>query len=355
MAYISFQPETYFQTMLYTGDGTDARALTNDGIVNLQPDLIWIKCRTAVNWHDVTDSSRGVTKSIYPSETSLEVTDANSVQAFSSDGFTVGTQDQVNEDTKTYAEWQWKGNARTTYVNAAGTKDTTVQVNTTAGFSMFTYAGSDVSRTFGHGLGVVPDLVIVKNLSATGSWHCYWKPLGNQGLNWLDDNATASTTSTTWDSTSPTSTVITMNGGASYTGTNRASNNYIAYCFTSIKGYSQIGNYKGTGNIDGTFINLGFRPALVIIKNAGANKNWYMFDSARDPYNLTDRALKPDINDIEADSSDWNALDLLSNGFKLRGGSSGVGDDLNGAYNYVYVAFAKNPFVSSNSIPATAV
>ena len=354
MAYISFQQSDYYSNLIYTGDGSASKALTGTGF---QPDVTWIKNRDSTNWNILTDSSRGRTDYVYPNAVNIEDTGATTmVLSWESNGFTIGDSGNVNTDTEDYASWNWKVNGGTTASNGIGSITSTVQVDATRGISIAEYTGNGVSgASFGHSLGIVPECILIKCLNTAHDWAVYHKGVDNSPEDKflvLNENNAVADNVNKWNDTLPTTTSITLGNGG---GVNADTQTHVAYFFSSVKGYSKFGNYTGTGNNNGTFVHLGFRPAFLLIKNTGATKNWYMFDSARDPYNLTDRALKPDTAGAEVDSSDYNSLDLLSNGFKLRGGSSGVGDDLNGAYNYVYMAFAKYPVVSSNSIPATAV
>mgnify|MGYP005832580439 CR=1 FL=1 len=168
-----------------------------------------------------------------------------------------GTDDDTNRNGDAFQSFGWKAGG-TASANTDGDIATDVSVNTASGFSIITYSGQSSAGTIGHGLGVEPHMVWIKNLSSSTSWHCYWKPLGNQGLNWLDSTAAASTSSSTWNSTTPTSSVISLNGGGSYTGTNDSGSDYVAYAFAPIQGFSAIGHMKGNGENDGPFIHLGF-------------------------------------------------------------------------------------------------
>jgi hypothetical protein len=212
-----------------------------------------------------------------------------------------------------------------------------VSANTTSGFSVVTYTGSGVAGTIGHGLGAAPAMVIVKSRSATGDWPVYHASLGN-GSNLLLNSAAASASSSTiWNSTSPTSSVFSV-------GINTTSNTvtvtYVAYVFAEVPGYSKFGSYTGNGSADGPFCFTGMRPAYVMYKKAGGpDGDWVVLDVKRDPTNVTARYLAP--NASQAESNDPPFIDILSNGFKMRRASGGSNE--NGVL-YIFAAFAEFPF-----------
>jgi hypothetical protein len=217
------------------------------------------------------------------------------------------------------------------------------------------YTGTATSGvTIGHGLGVKPDMIILKNRGPdTASWQIYHSSLGATKYISLNLTDASDTSATRWNNTEPTTSVFTLGSSGDVVG-DSSGETFIAYCFAEKKGYSKFGSYTGNGSTDGTFVYTGFKPAFLIIKNTGAAKNWYLFDNKRDTYNAQDSVLYPNLSNAETSVSDYNSLDVLSNGFKLRGGSTGVGDDTNGSYTYIYMAFAEAPFVTSTGIPTTA-
>ena len=350
-------PELYFQTKLYTGNGS-TQSITLDGDEDMQPDWVWIKSRGDTSNHRVYDSVRGATKVIYSNLTNVEGTDSNGVTAFNSDGFSLGNEGQSNGSGVNFASWNWK--AGTSFTNDAsatgiGTIDSTGSVNTTAGFSIVSYTGNGTSGTeVAHGLGSTPDMYITKNRSYSSgySWGVYHKDIAdNKGL--FLDLTSASTTGTGFrDSTAPTSSVFTLGGGSQpyrYT-SNKSSDTYIGYFFKSVQGYSKFGSYTGNGNADGTFVYTGFNPAFVIIKRTDTTSEWHMIDNKRNTFNTVDKVLSPNTSGAEATTGS-NPIDFLSNGFKTRG--SGTQVNASGG-TYIYMAFAENPFVTSTSIPTTA-
>ena len=323
-------PEAYFQVKLYTGTNDDT-AFTLDGDTDMQPDLVWLKVRSAGSGQDHTlfDSVRGVTKFVEANNGLAEATGSNYLTAFNSDGFTLGDdQSHVNAASDTYVAWCWKE-------------------STTSGFDIDAYDGTGSARTEAHSLSAVPEWYIVKELDNAGSWYTYTKTTGNEQSMFLNGtNQIAEASSGYWNSTTPTSSVFSLGTNA---GVNQSSTGYIAYLWRSVQGYSKLGSYTGNGSADGTFVYTGFRPAWVIVKNADALENWIIFDNKRPGRNLTDALLKPNLSNAESTSG--VKFDLLSNGFKARvsdaeGNSSG--DD------FIYMAFAEAPFVNSEGVPGNA-
>src|SRR6056300_821674 len=270
MAYTTINdPTQYFNTILYTGDGTNPRSLTG---VGFQPDFTWIKNRTDAWGHGLADSTRGGGKTLITNSTAVEQTNYTwgYVNSFDSDGFTVDDgasgDDFVNQTSDNYVSWNWLANGGSTSSNTDGSITSTVQANTTAGFSVVTYTGTGANATVGHGLGVAPKVVIIKSRSNSGtSW-----AFGSDALtNWnysleLDTTDAEASVPSRFNGTAPTSSVFSI-GASAFTGENTYT--YVAYCFADIEGYSKFGTYTGNGSSDGTFVYTGFRPAFVIMKN----------------------------------------------------------------------------------------
>ena len=353
MAYISFQPSDFFNTVLYTGNGTaigsGGQSITG---VGFQPDWVWTKARSQPHSHTLYDSSRGVQKPLVTNSTASESTETEGLDSFDSDGFTTGNKDNSGQSGTTYASWHWKANGGTTSSNTDGSITSTVQANTTAGFSVVTWTGNaTASATVGHGLGVAPEVVIIKNRSDNESW---W--VGHQGAGSIGDgkylllNSTnaVGTNNTSFCNANPTTTTIKVGGSTSADNAiNGSGDNMLAYCFAEIKGYSKFGSYTGNGSTNGTYVYTGFRPAFVMTKRTNAIGPWNMKDTKRPGYNDTDDSLFADSSAAE----DTRGFDILSNGFKLRNS----GTEMNGGGStYIYMAFAEFPVVGSNGLPATA-
>ena len=343
-------PKKYFDTKLYTGTG----ATQSVGGLSFKPDLTWIKTRNSgADWHRLIDAVRGVTKELYSNATNAESTQAQSLQTFNTDGFTLGTLAEVNANGNTFVSWNFLG-ANTTVSNTAGTITSTVSANTTSGFSIVSYTGTGTTpKTVGHGLNSTPSMIIVKNRSASPtSWRVYHKSLGVNGSypNFLElDTTSASQTGDSGNFASvPTSSVF---GIGNYNVVNGNGNSMIAYCFAEVKGYSKFGSYTGNGSTDGTFVYTGFKPAMIILKRTdSAGYDWRLLDNKRNTYNVTSTVLFP--NTPEADlTNSANYVDFLSNGFKWI--TTGAGSNASGG-TYIYMCFADNPFVSSKGIPTTA-
>ena len=352
MAYTTIDdPSAYFQTALYNGSASSV-TVTNDGNSDLQPDWLWFKKRSATGDHNTFDTSRGLTERLFPNLTSAVDTGENGITSLTN-GFTSGTfYGDVNGAGNTFVTWQWKANGGTTASNTDGSITSTVQANTTAGFSIVTYTGTGSNATVGHGLGAVPKMVICKNRNSAGTnWQIYHAEAQSSGADQLKftTDAVASNIAV-WNDTAPSSSVFTVGTGD---GVNKSGDNLIAYCFAEKQGYSKFGSYTGNGNADGPFVYTGFKPAFVMIKGSSLAENWVMQDTARDTYNLVYHRLDAERANAETTNigSLYPNMDYVSNGFKIRGS----GNVSNGSgQTYIYMAFAESPFVSSEGVPTTA-
>jgi hypothetical protein len=479
----------YFDTKLYSGDGTNGRAITG---LNYSPDLVWIKARNQIDGHNLFDIVRGTTKVIKSNNTNAELTESNSLTAFNSDGFTVGSNAsnaQVNASGFTYAAWAWDGGSSNTTIAVGGlnssayvqsqtwssnitttgnsgnwwptypathvfdadtsnyghpngngnpcvvtltlspaitcnssvtyfggldtgavgvtiainggtavsctagyastTRTTvpfsgsistitltksasgggllvygfeidgkrlvdsgvsvpnipsiasTVRANPSAGFSIVKYSAAS-NPVIGHGLNAVPEFVIVKCTNVSSHWTIFHKDLGvDKELRFT--SAAASTVSGIWGTDS----MWTSNTFGVYQTINQLDNNYgdmVAYCFSSVEGYSSVGSYVGNGSADGVFIYTGFTPSWLLFKRHDAGSDWTIYDTKRDPHNVAGDKLEPNTSDAE--SAEGAVVDILSNGFKFRRGSLENG----GNDAYVYVAFASKPFANNGGL-----
>ena len=345
MAYTSIDdPSAYFQTLLYTGNSSSPRDLVNDGNSDLQPDFVWIKGRSHADLHLLYDSSRGGGKFIRTESTAAENTGGYGLTAFNSDGFRTNAYAYSNENTHTYAAWQWKANGGTTATNSDGSTDTTVQANTDAGFSIVTFTTDGGNETYGHGLGVKPDIVIVKSRSGGGSW-IYMTDVIDGSVDYLLLNGTNAAADLSYGAF--TSSTFQYNDNNAVT--------QIAYCFAEKQGYSKFGKYVGNGSSNGTFVYTGFAPAWVMIKDTSQATNWEIFDVKRNPSNVRNLKLGANLavaeNGSDLGTTSQNNIDILSNGFKMRTGNT---DTNVSGDTYIYMAFAENPFVTSTGIPTTA-
>ena len=353
MAYTTINKSTdYFNTKLYTGTGS-TRSVTG---VGFKPDFTWIKNRVkADSNHFLLDIVRGATKYLHSDADSSETTNPNTLTSFDSDGFSLGDLDNVNKNNNTLVSWNWLAGGSQGSSNTAGSINTTyTSVNTTAGFSISSYTGSGANATIGHGLGVTPNVVLVKCLSSTGNWkmhHTSLAPITSLNLN--DTSAQISTASVF-------NSMATLNSNVFSVGTEGDTNSsgltYVAYCFAEKQGYSKMGIYTGNGNPDGPFIYTGFAPAWVLCKSVSGSgspggNDWNLLDNKMTPYNMHVNKLFPNTSGVENTSAE-GTLDMVSNGFKPRG-TGGSEKNNNSGTNYIYMAFGQS-IVGTNGVTAKA-
>ena len=323
------RPKRHFDVLTYTGNGSGQ---TISGL-EFKPDFLWIKSRTSSEPHELNDTVRGTLKSLSSNTATVENTASGRVTSFINGGYTVGNSGNVNSNSESFVAWCWKAGG-TAVSNTDGSITSSVSANQEAGFSIcsFTINTSGV-YTIGHGLGKAPDWIMMKNRDTTNNWDCYHVSVGNTKRIKLNTNETPQDYTEPWNDTTPTSSVFTSTG--SWLGGD--GNKIIAYCWTEIPGYSKFGTYTGNASTDGTYVHLGFRPALVIFKSTSATENWQMKDNKRAGYNEQNHTLFPNNENTEYTTAQ---MDFLSNGFKLRnsgGGSNGSGETL------VYMAWAEEP------------
>lgn len=318
-------PSDHFNTKLYTGNSTASTGITGIGF---QPDLVWIKNRSQTDEHKLIDSVRGATKEFNSDSLNNESTDTNGLTAFGVDGFTLGTGAGGYNDTgESFVAWNWIEGS-------------------TPGFDIVSYTGNGTNQTINHGLGAVPDLMIVKgrDLASVKGWRVYHS--ANTSAPETDHlvlNTTAATsdTSNMWNDTAPTSSVFTVGLDS---GVNADTKNYIAYVWAEVEGFSKFGGYTGNGNVDGPFVWCGFKPAYIMIKRTDSADSWYTFDNARETFNEIQTHLRADLTNAESTLS--NGFDFISNGFKMRTSASKLNAS---AGTYIFIAFAESPFKTARS------
>jgi len=341
------QAGKYFNPVLFTGDGNNPRNVTG---VGFQPDFVWVKRRDGASNHFLQDAVRGVTstdsKSLVSNNTDAETnfyTTNGGVTAFISDGFTTSggaTNWNLNFSGNSMVAWNWKANGSGSS-NTAGSITSTVSANTTSGFSIVTYTGgAGVGGTIGHGLGVAPSMYIVKcrGTNSSTSWATYHKSIGAGSYVLLNGTGASTANNDMWNNTAPTSTVFSV-GTLNEWASGNSSNTYVAYCFAEVEGYSKIGSYTGNGSTDGPFVFTGMRPAFILFKVTSISDEWRIYDEDRLGYNTVANILVPNASDSEAVTG--NPVDILSNGFKVRGSGASINSS---GQTYIYIAFASNPF-----------
>ena len=336
------QSKNFFDTVLYTGNGSDDRAVTG---LNFQPDLGIFTQRNSTAPRMWFDSSRGNSKQLKGNLTTAESDQTNKQKTFTSDGYTLGTDTQINGNTSTYVVWNFRANGGTTTTNDAsatgvGNIDSVYQANTDAGFSIVTWQYStSADNLVAHGLGAIPHMIIVKSRTSAYNWDVYHQNLTATTkrliLNTTDDEENG------FFDTTPTSTVFEYN-------TSGASNNdnMVAYCFTEVAGFSSIGTYVGNSSENGSVIFTGFRPAFVMVKLTSASgEDWIVWDNKRDVDNVTHNKLYLNTDGAEVTDTSNRMIDILSNGFKHR--ADHVSTNTGGTY--LYIAFAEIPQKYSNA------
>ena len=331
----------YMAATLYTGTGATLsvnNSNNNKSSTSFKPDFVWLKSRSAATNNELFNINIGATNWAVSNTTNSQQTDATSLTSFNSNGFTLGTASNLNTNAATYAAWQWLA-SNTTTSNTSGSLTSTVSVNTTAGFSVVTYSAAGGTGTVGHGLGAVPNFMIVKSLSdSTSSWCVYTTTTGAGNYLKLESTAASAASTGIWNNTAPTSTVFSVGDNKQTTDSSMQS-----YCWTAITGYSAFGSYTGNASTNGPFVYLGFKPRYLLIKRTDSTSDWYIWDTSRSPNDVVSATLLADSSAAETSAA---SVDFLSNGFKCR--STTVVNVSAGTY--VYAAFAENPFTITRAV-----
>jgi len=352
------RPDKFMDVVTYTGDGAASGRNISTNVTS--PDLVWIKSRSInTGNHFLFDSARGATLVLGSNQTINEYT--NNDFGLGTGSFTVGDNGgsddyNPNKNNSTYVAWCWKagGKSNTYNINdigystasaaglTAGTiTPTRASVNTKSGFSIVTYTGTGANATISHGLGVAPSFIMMKDRdSGSNGGAVYHASLGNTKYLKLFQTSSGSdgeaTDSTVFNNTSPTSSVFSV-GTSSRTNAN--TDQYVAYLWSEVAGFSKFGSYTGNGSTDGPFVFCGFRPRWLMIKRTDSTDNWVIKDSARGTYNPNDPNLYSNLSIAETTASIMY-IDFLSNGFKARGNDGSINGS--GA-TYIFAAYAESP------------
>jgi hypothetical protein len=320
----------HFGIITYTGDRPTNAGKTGMGF---QPDLVWIKGRSYDDFHSILDSTRGanvLSPDHYMTESSF------SGFTFDSDGFTVGSSGQANSNGETLVAWGWKANGGTTTSNTNGSITSTVQANTTAGFSIVTYTGNNAgSATIGHGLDSAPQLIFVKGRNVSAGWPTLFNDgtYTNKGIRLNESSVDTGNSTVFFNNTNPSSTVFSV-GSADEVNDGY---NYVAYCWHSVDGYSKVGSYTGTGST-GLTVSLGFQARFIMVKKvAPSGDRWLMADTSRHAATNNDAFLDATSTLSERDFNCTNGITFGSDSFTIN--------TTDGSFNtsggtYIYLAFA---------------
>ena len=360
-AFISFEPKDYFKNQNYTGNSSSAEIPVTG--VGFQPDVVWAKNRNATYDNFIFDSVRTATNYVRSNTNAIEGTNAQTLKSFDSDGYTMGTDSDVNQSTSSFASYSWKAGTTSGIATDGSTTITpsAYSFDQTRGISIIKYSGNGSSGAqLAHGLGVKPSLCMVKRLDVTENWAVYHKNMSNTLVTTntdfdtdaqdyyaqLDTYAARGDSTNWWHYTAPTS--VNM-----YLGNDDAVNNsggtYIAYVFAEKNGFSKFHGHKGNSSADGVFLYTGFRPAWLMVKRIDSgSEDWNIWNSKNLGYNIDNNKLYANLNNIESTADE---IDLVSNGWKIRISGGGVNDS---SGTYIWAAFSEFPIVSSNDVPGVA-
>ena len=355
MAYISFQPKDKFKAHLYTANGS-----TNAQTIGLPPAFTWIKKTSGGSSHYLFDATR-TTYSVSSDDTATQSDQSGAgFTSLDANGFTLsgtGGGGGVNDGTNTFASYNW-AMGTTTVPSGGSITPSAVSIDTTSKQGVYRYTGNgSAGATIAHGLGKAPQFVMVKNIGSVQEWACYHAyadgDLTQAGDFYFRLNTTEvrRNDSGKFNDTNTTTTLVTLGSDGP---TNQSGTELIMYAFCQVPGYSRMGQFMGTTQVNGQFVYTGFKPAYILMKSTGGSEGWNIFDSATNPTNRANKNLMANTTAALATAgtgaTDKN-IDILSNGFKMRSTSTEYGGDGGGM---IYAAFAEEPLVSSNGVPATA-
>ena len=370
------KPDDHFASVRYEGTGSEL-AISS---LNFKPDLVWIKNRDADDHHMIYDSVREATKDLHPNEAALETTTAETLKSFDANGFTLGTDVQVNTSSESYIAWCWKaGGAPTTdNDNTSGAMDdgsvfkggvvqtsytpsgspstypTKMSIASHGGFSVVEYVGTGSNATVPHGLDRAAGFFVTKPINQNHSWSSFHDSFGSVGADdpvfYWDTAAAPSDQAGAAFQDNPIANANTITLGTQ-TGVNQNTVPHIMYTWARTPGMIGIGSFEGINDADGAYVVVddgasGFRPAWLMIKGIDAARYWVIHDSERSVeggvggFNPASPRLHTNTEETE-NVAGAGAMDFTANGFKLRNTSSFSGG---AAETFVYIACAEHPF-----------
>ena len=330
-------PDQHFKTVIYTGDNTEYRKIS----LKFKPDFLWFKRRNGTQGNVLSDTVRGMGKHLIANSDAEESSPGYPyVSSVLDDGFLLrgGTNSGGNVSGRNMVAWCWKGGGASVS-NTDGSVTTTISANPEAGFSIVDYNGGGNGSTMGHGLGAVPHWIIIKKRDSDSpggarGWAVFHRSLPTDKPLRLNSTTQQLSEANFFREDLMSTTVFGVNGDYD---TGYSGDDYIAYVWTEIPGFSRFGSYVGNGNADGPFVHCGFRPAFVLCKMYdGINENWTISDSTRSTYNPVDLFLRPDEN--TADTSGAAKMDFSAQGFKLRNTDTKTNRD---GGKFIFAAFAE--------------
>ena len=337
--------EDYFDTMLWLGTGS-AQSLSD---LQFSPNFVWLKNRDHTDWNNLMDTVRTNSSRMASNNRNAEDDGSGIITSFDSNGFSVGSNSNSNRVDDNFVAWNWLAGASDTGVsNSNGSVTSTVSANQQSGFSIVAYTGTGSATTIGHGLSKAPELLITKNRDdGTKGWVTQVTALGNNYLQ-LEETLAAFSGTIYFNDTAPTSSVFSVGTAGS---TNASTDDFIAYCWHSVDGYSKIGTYVGNGSAEGTVVYTGFRPAWIMIKPSSHTGHWRIMDTKREIINNGESSqLFANLPDGSGDGAEVTGTstdkDILSNGFQIKTSTTSM-NTTNGTY--IYMAFAEMPFKYANA------
>lgn len=318
--YIPKYVEDVFSTWLYSGTGSTGNQIVNGIDLSTNGGMVWIKSRSTIYDHYVSDTVRGTQSQIRTNGTGAAAYDFDI--AYNTNGFTLNTSTgQVNNSGQTFASWTFREQPKF--------------------FDIVTYTGTGVARTISHSLGSVPGCIIVKKTSGVGGWMTYHRSTGATQYLFLNTTAAAATATEPWNNTAPTSSVFTVGTSNS---TNQSGETYVAYIFAhNAGGFGLTGSDNivscssfttdGSGN---AVVNLGYEPQWLMVKNAttASNNEWRIVDNMRGfPVDGASSAvLTANTSDAEFTSG---TINILNTGFQI--------DGLANSATFIYIAIRRGP------------